>query len=283
MQRTWIFALLLSLLPGHVLAAAKPNILLILADDLGFSDLGCYGGEIQTPHLDALANDGLRFTQFYNTARCWPTRAALLTGYYAQQVRRDALPDVAGGTSGVRPEWARLLPEMLRPLGYRSYHSGKWHIDGPRLAAGFDRSYSLEDHNRLFARAITSWTISRCLPSSPTRATMPRRRLRTTPSPVCGTMPGTVLSNPSFAFLAFTAPHFPLQAPADDVARYRDVYLQGWDAVRAAALAADAAAGADRLPACRNSSTASDRRTIFRRRCSSWGRAKSIDRWTGRH
>src|SRR4051812_36878024 len=83
--------------------AARPNVLIILADDLGFSDLGCYGGEIRTPNLDALAQDGLRFTQFYNTARCWPTRAALLTGYYAQQVRRDTVPGVKSGSGGVRP------------------------------------------------------------------------------------------------------------------------------------------------------------------------------------
>ena len=83
---------------GPLQAAEKPpNVLLIMADDLGFSDLGCYGGEIETPHLDALAGNGLRFTQFYNTARCWPTRAALLTGYYAQQVRRDIFPGVPKG------------------------------------------------------------------------------------------------------------------------------------------------------------------------------------------
>ncbi len=76
---------------GRVSAAPRPNIVVILADDLGFSDLGCYGGEIATPNLDALAARGLRFTQFYNTARCWPSRAALLTGYYAQQVRRDGM------------------------------------------------------------------------------------------------------------------------------------------------------------------------------------------------
>src|SRR4051812_15963518 len=81
---------------GNALAAAgtsRPNVVLILADDLGYSDLGCYGGEIETPNLDRLAKDGIRFTQFYNTARCWPSRAAILTGYYAQQVRRDEIPD----------------------------------------------------------------------------------------------------------------------------------------------------------------------------------------------
>src|SRR5262245_65934317 len=77
-----------------------PNILLIVADDMGFSDAGCYGGEIATPNLDALAKGGLRFTQFYNTARCWPTRAAILTGYYAQQVRRDTVPGIKNGSQG---------------------------------------------------------------------------------------------------------------------------------------------------------------------------------------
>src|SRR5689334_14478925 len=96
--------------------ASRPNILVILSDDMGFSDLGCYGGEIATPNLDALAKDGLRFTQFYNTARCCPTRASLLTGYYAQQVRRDTLPGIKSGSQGTRPPWARLLPEMLHPL-----------------------------------------------------------------------------------------------------------------------------------------------------------------------
>ncbi len=128
----------------------KPNILVLLADDMGFSDLGCYGGEIRTPNLDGLAGNGLRFTQFYNTARCWPSRAALLTGYYAQQVRRDTVPGVVSGANGVRPTWAPLLPEMLRPLGYRSYHSGKWHVDGRPTENGFERSYLVQDLNNYF-------------------------------------------------------------------------------------------------------------------------------------
>src|SRR5262249_28754019 len=149
-----LIAALAAVLPGAAQPAAqiprRPNIVIILADDLRYSDLGCYGGEIRTPHLDGLAAGGLRFTQFYNTARCWPSRAALLTGYYAQQVRRDTVPGVTSGARGRRPKWAKLLPEILRPLGYRSYHSGKWHVDGQPLANGFDRSYLLEDAGRYF-------------------------------------------------------------------------------------------------------------------------------------
>ena len=132
-------------------SAKKPNILIILADDMGFSDAGCYGGEIATPNLDALAKNGLRFTQFYNTARCWPSRAAILTGYYAQQVRRDTVPGVKSGRPGhPAARGPGCLPEMLKPLGYRCYHSGKWHVDGKPLQNGFDRSYSLNDHDRHF-------------------------------------------------------------------------------------------------------------------------------------
>ena len=104
-------------LPGAACASdapQRPNILIILADDLGFSDIGCHGSEIPTPNLDRLAANGVRFTQFYNTARCWPSRSALLSGYYAQEIHRDALPGLGGGAVGVRQSWARLLPEFLK-------------------------------------------------------------------------------------------------------------------------------------------------------------------------
>ena len=95
--------------------------MLILADDMGFSDAGCYGGDVRTPNLDSLAADGLRFTQAYSTGRCWPSRGCLMTGHYAQHIRRDSAPGI--GRIGKRPAWAVLLPERLAPVGYHSYHS----------------------------------------------------------------------------------------------------------------------------------------------------------------
>ena len=146
----WIYPALYLLTALPLMAADRPNILLIMADDLGYSDLGCYGSEIQTPNLDALAGDGLRFSQFYNTGRCWPTRASLLTGYYPQSVRRDKVPGVASGNAGNRPASAPLICQPLKQAGYRTYHTGKWHLDGMPIETGFDRSYYLKDQHRFF-------------------------------------------------------------------------------------------------------------------------------------
>ncbi len=212
---------------------ARPNVLVILADDLGYSDLGCYGGEIATPNLDSLAHGGLRFTQFYNTARCWPTRAALLTGYYAQQVRRDTLVGVASGSRGVRPAWARLLPDLIRPAGYRSYHSGKWHIDGQPVAGGFDRSYLLQDQGRFFNPRV-HFEDDRKLPAVERGAGYDATTAIADHAVKClREHAANHAGQPFFQFVAFTAPHFPLHALADDIARYRDKYRAGWDAVRA--------------------------------------------------
>jgi len=213
-------------------APRQPNFLVIVADDMGFSDAGCYGGEIATPNLDRLAANGIRFTQCYSTARCWPSRACILTGYYAQQVRRDTVPGVPSGVRGLRPAWARLLPERLKPLGYRSYHSGKWHVDGKPIQGGFDRSYWLEDTDRYFSPK------AHLEDDTPLPAVAPDNDYYAT----------TAIANhairylkehadkhadqPFFQYLAFTAPHFPLHALAQDVARYRDRYREGWDTVR---------------------------------------------------
>ena len=214
----------------------RPNVLLIMADDLGFSDLGCYGGEIETPNLDGLARDGLRFTQFYNTARCWPTRGALLTGYFAQQIRRDAVPGlpkgVRSGGAGIRPQWAKLLPAMLKPAGYRSYHSGKWHIDGMPIANGFDRSYYLKDQGRFFYPKI-HWEDDRKLPEVKKDAGYYATDAIADHAVKCLKEHAEKHSaKPFFHYLAFTAPHFPLHARPEDIARYRERYRRSWKKVR---------------------------------------------------
>jgi arylsulfatase A-like enzyme len=214
-------------------ADAKPNVLLIMADDLGFSDLGCYGGEIRTPHLDTLAGNGLRYTQFYNTARCWPTRAALLTGYYAQQVGRDKLPGVAGGNRGGRPVWAPLLSVHLKKAGYHSYHSGKWHLDGMPLQNGFERSYYLKDQSRFFSPQI-HWEDDVKLPPvkrgtgyygtiAVANAAITHLKHHQANHP----------ESPFFQYVAFAAPHFPLHALPEDIAKCLARYEPGWDAIRA--------------------------------------------------
>ena len=224
-----LLTILVSLETGvpSIAAAArpsKPNVVLILADDLGFSDIGCYGGEIATPNLDRLAAGGVRLTQMYNTARCWPTRACLMTGYYAQQVNRDPAKQ--------RPAWAALLPDLLKPAGYRSYHSGKWHIDGKVLAGGFDHSYSFEDHDRYFTPK------NHLLDDVPLPPVKPDDGYYATTAiaqHAIDFLAGHAAEHPDqpfFLYLAFVAPHFPMHALPEDIARYRDRYLEGWDAIR---------------------------------------------------
>lgn len=211
-----------------------PNIVMILADDLGFSDIGCYGGEISTPNLDRLASDGIRFTQFYNTARCWPTRAALMTGYYPQQVHRDKLPTLpgGGGNRNVRQPWARLLPDLLRPAGYHSYHSGKWHIDGRVLPTGFERSLEVRNQGNFFTAAGNR------LDDQPIKVPADESGYYATTATVDHALDCLKShqvrygDSPFFQYLAFIAPHFPLHALPEDIARYRDRYLSGWDELR---------------------------------------------------
>ncbi|MEC5128180.1 sulfatase-like hydrolase/transferase [Verrucomicrobiales bacterium BCK34] len=215
-------------------ASERPNILLILADDLGFSDLGCYGSEIHTPNLDSLAESGLQFTQFYNTARCWPTRGSLLTGFYAQQIRRDNVPGVpsGGGNRGVRQDWAVLLPELLAPVGYRSYHTGKWHIDGMPVENGFDHSYYLKDQGRFF-NPTKHFKDDEPLP--PVKKGTDFYATTHLADHVIEVLTDHELnhkSSPFFHYLAFAAPHFPLHALPEDIAFYDDAYKAGWDAVR---------------------------------------------------
>ena len=213
-------------------AQDRPNILIVLADDLGFSDLGCYGGEIKTPHLDRLAAGGVRFSQFYNTGRCWPTRGSLLTGFYAQQIRRDKLPGIKSGARGERPAWARLVPETLRTLGYRTYHSGKWHVDGMPLENGFDRSYYLRDQGRFFNPKI-HYLNDKILPPVETGTEFYGTTAIADHAVKClQDHANNHPKQPFFHYLAFTAPHFPLHGLPEDIARYETQYRRDWAEVR---------------------------------------------------
>ena len=217
-------------------AQRLPNFLSLLADDMGFSDAGCYGGEIDTPNLDRLAEEGVRFTQAYNTARCWPTRGALLTGFYPQHIRRDSFPEdpTSAGTKGVRPSWARLLPALLKQGGYATYHSGKWHIDGTPQEGGFDRSYTLLDQDRYFSpknHALDGEKLPPAPPEFYATTVIADRAIEFLKEHAAQTP-----KKPFFSFVAFTAPHFPLHAPREDVEKYKGRYVEGTDTLRKARL-----------------------------------------------
>ncbi|MEJ7608109.1 MAG: arylsulfatase [Bryobacteraceae bacterium] len=208
-------------------ASTKPNFVVILADDMGFSDAGCYGGDIDTPNLDKLAANGLRFTQAYSTARCGPSRNCLLTGNYAQQNAADVM------TPGNVPEWVRFLPEYLKPLGYRSYHSGKWHIRfKPLTGAGFDASYMLLDENRYFGPRLQHLNEQPLPPVKPADDFYVTKAIGEHSVSFLKQHAAEHANDPFLLYLAFTSPHFPLHALKEDIARYQDRFSEGWDTAR---------------------------------------------------
>jgi len=208
--------------------ARKPNFLIIVADDMGFSDPECYGGEVRTPNLNRLAEGGLRFTQAYSTARCWPSRACLLTGYYAQQVRMDP-------PEGRLPVWARVLPDYLKPAGYRCYHSGKWHLMGaPKVIADghFDRSYVIHDHDRYFCPGNHQLDDKPLPPVERGSGFYLTTHIADRAVEFLAGHARSHATDPFCMYLAFTSPHFPLHALREDIERYREAYLEGWDRMR---------------------------------------------------
>ena len=214
--------------------ARPPNVLLIMADDLGFSDLGCYGGEIHTPNLDKLASAGIRFTQVNNSGRCWPSRAALLTGYYPQQIGRDNAPGISGGggPNKKRPEWANLLPRYLKKAGYRSFHSGKWHLDGMPVESGFDRSYYLKDQGRFFNPKVHYENDTLLPPVKKESGYYGTIEIANRAIKYLKEHQEKFAEHPFFSYVAFTAPHFPLHALPEDIERVGDRYASGWNELR---------------------------------------------------
>lgn len=218
----------------------KPNILLIMADDMGISDIGCYGGEINTPNLDNLAADGLRFTQFYNGARCCPTRASLLTGLYAHQTGIGHMTDdhELAGYRGDLNEECVTIPEVMKSAGYTNYMSGKWHVtrfmdpDGPKhnwpLQRGFDHFYGTILGAGSFYNPVTLTGGNEFLET-------PQGDFYYTDAisdKAVEYIDGHSQENPFFMYVSYTAPHWPLHALEEDIQKYEGRYDRGWDALR---------------------------------------------------
>ncbi|OAM89762.1 arylsulfatase [Termitidicoccus mucosus] len=241
--------------PAPASASTRPNILLVMSDDMGFSDIGCYGGKIRTPTLDRLAGNGLRFTQFYNGARCCPTRASLLTGLYPHQAGVGLMVNPRGDLPGYRGQLVDgclTIAEMLRPAGYATYAVGKWHIAPSTpdaranwpLQRGFDRFYgtlagagSYYDPATL-CRGNTFITPENDPEYKPARfyytdaiADNAVRFLREHARDQAAS-PGQP-ARPFFMYVAFTAAHWPMHALPEDIARYKGRYDAGFEAVRA--------------------------------------------------
>ncbi len=219
---------------------SKPNIVLIMVDDMGFSDIGCYGGEISTPNIDKLAGNGLCFTQFYNAARCCPTRASILTGLYSHKTGIGFMTAVDHGKPGYRADLnfeCVTIAEVLKQNGYNTCMAGKWHVcrdfqeDGPKhnwpLQRGFDRFFgtliaagsqwdplTLVEGNQyikpegdfFYTEAITDKAVEYIDSNDPEK--------------------------PIFLYVAYTAPHWPLHARKEVIEKYRGRFAQGWDILR---------------------------------------------------
>ena len=232
-------------------AAAKPNIIVILSDDMGFSDIGCYGGEIRTPNLDALAADGIRFTQFYNTGRCCPTRASLLTGLYPHQAGVGHMMNDRG-TEGYRGDLNRrcaTLAEVLRPAGYGTYAVGKWHVtrfaqaDDSKhnwpLQRGFDRFYGTIHGAGSFYDPSTLTRDN--TPVSPFADPEYRPSAYYYTDAISDQAARFIdehgarhADKPFFMYVAYTCAHWPMHALPEDIARYKGAYDGGYGPVRRA-------------------------------------------------
>tara|TARA_B100000519_G_scaffold59832_1_gene50050 strand:+ start:1153 stop:2793 length:1641 start_codon:yes stop_codon:yes gene_type:complete len=228
--------LLLLFVTLELSAQQQPNVLVIVADDLGYSDLGCYGGEINTPHLDALATDGVRMTQMYNMGRCCPSRASILTGQYPHRVGLGHMIKDIGhpGYRGSLAEDAVTSGQLLQAAGYRTFLAGKWHLGTPNPTEhGFEQSYGTVKSGRHYFD-----------PTQLDRFPTDEQPIEYKPGTFHATdatvdhalefleMGRETKEKPWFLYLAFNAPHFPLHAWPEDIAKYATTYDVGWDTIR---------------------------------------------------
>ncbi len=240
--------------PVNAEQAARPNIVVILADDMGYSDIGCYGGEIDTPNLDRLARGGLRFTQFYNSARCCPTRASLLSGVYPHQAGVGLMTGPSGDLPGYRGELGRnvvTIAEALGTAGYRSHMSGKWHVtrftgpNGPKdnwpRQRGFDRFYGTIIGAGSFYDPATLCRENTFITPDNDKAYQPETYYYTD---AISDNAVTFLADharetpdrPFFLYVAYTAAHWPMHALPGDIAKYQGKYDGGFAPIRKARL-----------------------------------------------
>lgn len=227
---------------------SRPNIILIMADDMGYSDIGCYGSEIQTPNLDMLADNGIRFTNFYNAARCCPTRASLLTGLYPHEagmggmvssVRQDPAP---GPYQGFLNNNCVTLAEVLKNAGYSTYMTGKWHVgEKPQYwprKRGFENYFGLISGASSYYELIeqSNYVRQMALDDEPFVPTSSDFYMTDAFTDYGVQYINEHFNNegnsPMFMYVAYTAPHWPLHALPEDIRKYENRYNEGWDALR---------------------------------------------------
>ncbi|QDU39739.1 Arylsulfatase [Maioricimonas rarisocia] len=207
--------------PAHA-AEDPPNVVLIMVDDMGWSDLGCYGGEIETPHLDRLATEGIRFTQFYNCAKCETSRAALISGRYAPEVGIAKLQN------------CRTIAQRMRDAGYTTLMTGKWHLSGNPVDFGFDRYFGHLSGATNFFHGDNTFRLD----DKPFE--VPREGFYTTDADTDYAIEFLEEADddrPVFLYIAYNAPHYPLHVPQEDFEKYRGRYRDGWDHLREQRLA----------------------------------------------
>jgi len=221
MNRTAVLlSILFSILCSITHAATPPNVILILADDLGYSDLGCYGGEIHTPNLDKLAAGGMRFSQFYNSAKCEPTRASLMSGQYWQDC-------------GLGVKQGITMGQAMKSVGYSTFAIGKWHLAGNPVDRGFDHYFGHLSGGSDYFKGNPSHRLDDQPFKVPTDGSF-----YTTDANADFAIQFITESRkqhpeqPFFTYMAFNAPHGPLQAWPEDIAKYRGKYRVGWDQLR---------------------------------------------------